>query len=148
MAASEQMRPGLLLQNLFFDGGPAGFQLQEEFLLRGVGAPAGPFQMIDTFVCGNPGDPGLLVPAIETGEVFVCGEKRLLCQILRVKIIAGQAETNGKDQILILVNQMLKLFLRLDRKHLPSFLSSPIITKGNSICLQKSEKIDFCRENC
>ena len=78
--------------------------------LRRDTAPSGGFQVIKTFSHRDLTQPGFLMSAVETGQVFVSGKKNLLGQILSVERVADRFQADGIDQILILFQQIFQIF--------------------------------------
>ena len=68
-------------------------------------------------------EPRSFVPAVEAGHVFIGREEGFLSQILGIKIVFGQLETDGKNQILIPVDPVFQLRISVNPAHLLTYLS-------------------------
>jgi hypothetical protein len=109
----------LFLQTMLLRGGLSGLLQDKIPVFRGNAAPPRMFLVIQAFVRSDAADPGLFISAVEKGGFFIGGQKSFLGQILRCEIIGGNPETNGKNQVLIPVNQKLQLFFPVDKNPPP-----------------------------
>ena len=110
LAESVHLPVRLLFQiNGFRRGGTIRQSGKISFLRRDT-APPRSLQVIKTFSHRDLTQPGFLMSAVETGQVFVGGKKNLLGQILSVERVADRFQADGIDQILILFQQIFQIF--------------------------------------